>query len=587
MGYENVLTFRSRRSPVLGTSAAVATSQPLATDIGARILRCGGNAVDASIAISAALSVLEPCSTGLGGDCFLLYYEASTRKVHGLNGSGMAPAALTLERCLSDLPWASEEIPAEHPHSVTVPGAAAGWCDALSRWGSGSLSLSEILEPAALLAQNGFPVSPVTAFHWKLCAPQLEAGPHGAALLMPNGKPPQAGEVFRNHDMARVLRELGAGGKEAFYEGSIGSAIVDVVRELGGVLSMEDLKAHETSFVDPISVEIDGVRVHEVPPNGQGITVLLALNILKELGVVGEGEKTGAGAGAANVELPTDREKAAYWHRLIEALRLAFADTRWYCADPDKVYVPVEELLGRNYAAERARLIDPAKASVDVVKGSPTKSSCTVSFQVVDEAGNAVSFVNSNYLGFGSGIIPKGCGFTLQSRGSNFALDPEHPNVLAPGKRPYHTIIPCMVTTADTGELFATMTNMGGFMQAQGHVQLLMNLLFRGMDPQAAIDAPRFCIFDGKANGKIGVEPWTSEDEGTEATAVTDRGEDGQRAGVVNVLRRMGHSVVVRGGHDRAEMGRAQIIQRKVVDGATQVLWCGSDGRADGCAMAW
>ena len=187
-------------------------------------------------------AVLEPCSTGLGGDCFLLYYEASTRKVHGLNGSGMAPAALTLERCLSDLPWASEEIPAEHPHSVTVPGAAAGWCDALSRWGSGSLSLSEILEPAALLAQNGFPVSPVTAFHWKLCAPQLEAGPHGAALLMPNGKPPQAGEVFRNHDMARVLRELGAGGKEAFYEGSIGSAIVDVVRELGGVLSMEDLK---------------------------------------------------------------------------------------------------------------------------------------------------------------------------------------------------------------------------------------------------------------------------------------------------------------------------------------------------------
>eukprot|EP00752_Nemacystus_decipiens_P010678 g9509.t1 len=623
-----MLDFQARRSPVMGIHAAVSSSQPLATDIGARILRAGGNAVDAAVAISAALCVLEPCSTGLGGDMFMLFYEASTKKVHAVNGSGTSPAALTLERCLADLakattpastgtacaggPSQSSEIPPHHPHCVTVPGAAAGWCDAVSKFGSGALTLSQLMEPAALLAEEGFPVSPITAHHWGLCAYQLETGPNkGAALLNPSGKVPSAGEVFRNPDMAGVLRELGAGGKEEFYGGRIGEAMVKVLREMGGVLTMEDLKAHTTAFVDPISVEFAGVRVYEVPPNGQGIAALLALNILKELGVVddakkaatagetgaGEGRAAAAGAGAGGA---TKGEgggggggEAAYLHRLIEVLRLAFADTRWYCADMDKAEVPVEELLGRAYAAERANLFDPERASADVKKGSPTKSSCTVSFQVVDDQGNAVSFVNSNYLGFGSGIVPDGCGFSLQSRGSNFSLDPDHPNVLAPGKRPYHTIIPCMVTSEHTGELFATMTNMGGFMQPQGHVQLLCNMLLRGMDPQAAIDAPRFCIRDGMANGTVALEPWSPHPTTDSCRAPGGEGgvgegeaaEEGYEV-VVGELRRLGHDIKVVRGHARVEMGRAQIIQRKM-SGDTQVLWCGSDGRADGCALAW
>ncbi|CAN0093454.1 unnamed protein product [Ectocarpus sp. 8 AP-2014] len=471
---------------------------------------------------------------------FMLYYEASTKQVHAVNGSGKAPAALSLERCLEDLakttPAAAaaaaatggggsgpKDIPPYHPHSVTVPGAAAGWCDSVSKFGSGALTLSELMEPAAVLAEEGFPVSPITAHHWGLNAYQLETGPNkGAALLMPNGRTPAAGEVFRNPDMAGVLRELGTGRKEGFYGGRIGEAMVKVLQEMGGVLTMEDLKAHTTAFVEPISVEFAGVRVYEVPPNGQGIAALLALNILKELGVVEEARATVA-------------------------------------------------------------------KSVDVKKGSPTKSSCTVSFQVVDDQGNAVSFVNSNYMGFGSGIVPDGCGFSLQSRGSNFVLDPEHPNVLAPGKRPYHTIIPCMVTSEATGELFATMTNMGAFMQPQGHVQLLSNLLLRGMDPQAAIDAPRFCIRDGMANGAVALEPWYSyaaaAAAGRDTPEGADKGGEGYEA-VVSELQRMGHDIKVVRGHARCEMGRAQIIQRKM-SGGTQVLWCGSDGRADGCAVAW
>ncbi|CAM9496085.1 unnamed protein product [Ectocarpus sp. 4 AP-2014] len=591
MGGKEMLNFQSRRSPVLGTHAAVSSSQPLATDIGARILRLGGNAVDAAVAVSAALCVLEPCSTGLGGDMFMLYYEASTKQVHAVNGSGKAPAALSLERCLEDLAKATpaaaaaaaatggggsgpKDIPPCHPHSVTVPGAAAGWCDSVSKFGSGALTLSELMEPAAVLAEKGFPVSPITAHHWGLNAYQLETGPNKgrAALLMPNGRTPAAGEVFRNPDMAGVLRELGTGRKEGFYSGRIGEAMVKVLQDMGGVLTMEDLKTHTTAFVEPISVEFAGVRVYEVPPNGQGIAALLALNILKELGVVEEARATvaesGAAAAAAAAATAKGGGEAAYLHRLIEVLRLAFADTRWYCADMDKAEVPVKELLGQAYAAERAHLFDPTRASADVEKGSPTKSSCTVSFQVVDDQGNAVSFVNSNYMGFGSGIVPDGCGFSLQSRGSNFALDPEHPNVLAPGKRPYHTIIPCMVTSEATGELFATMTNMGAFMQPQGHVQLLSNLLLRGMDPQAAIDAPRFCIRDGMANGAVALEPWhhdvAAAAAGRDTPDGADKGGEGYEA-VVSELQQMGHDIKVVRGHARCEMGRAQVRKRRII----------------------
>ncbi|CAN0027348.1 unnamed protein product, partial [Discosporangium mesarthrocarpum] len=469
------LKFEGHRSPVLGTRAAVATSQPLASDVGLRILRSGGNAVDAAVAIAAALNVTEPCSTGLGGDCFMLYFEASTRKVHAMNGSGAAPAGLTLERCKADLSAAATattvarekpasppapapcpvHIPHPHPHSVTVPGTAAGWVDAVNKFGSGKLSLSQILEPAVQLADTGFPVSPITAHHWAELRYQLDNGPWGGDLLMPGGTAPAPGEVFRNPALAGVLRELGRGGKRAFYEGRIGRAIVEAIQSKGGLMTMEDLKKHRTTFVEPIVAEFCGVRVHEVPPNGQGITALLALNMLKHLDVPGLTPRGGGESTAREEE-----NEVPYLHRLIEVMRLAFADARWYCADMDKVHVPVEALLSDSYAKERAGLFNPSRASVDVSKGSPPEGSCTVSFQVVDQAGNAVSFVNSNYSGFGTGIVPRSCGFSLQSRGANFSLDPSHPNVIAPGKRPYHTIIPCMVTHAESGELYATLSNM-------------------------------------------------------------------------------------------------------------------------------
>ncbi|KAG5189315.1 gamma-glutamyl transpeptidase [Tribonema minus] len=553
------LAFTARRSPVLGTKGAVASSQSLATHIGARILKRGGNAVDAAVAVAAALAVTEPCSCGLGGDCFMLFYDSSSKIVKGLNGSGRCPAELTLNRAMAETGRGpSETLPNRHPHTVTVPGAAAAWDDAVSKWGSGVLTLSQILDPAARLAEEGFPVGPVTAYHWNEGLAALDGSAGGGELRAPGERrAPRCGEVFRNPGMACTLRELGEGGQHAFYGGRVGRAIVEVLALAGGVLSMDDLAMHESTFPEPISVDYKGVRVFEVPPNGQGITALLALNILAEL----EQQHT-----------RSPKLHALIWRA--QALRLAFSDTRYYCADPDVVDVPVVQLLSREYARELSKLFDPQSACRQLQHGHPAAQSCTVSFQVVDDAGNAVSMVVSNYEGFGTGLVPTGCGFTLQNRGLNFSLDAAHPNCLAPSahplpfslmsNRPYHTIIPCMATVAATGELYATLTNMGRFMQPQGHLQLLCHLL-RGVDPQTAVDMPRFCITDIDGGRRVDIEDGTPDE-------------------VVESLRRRGHDVRVLSGHSRAQFGRAQIILR---DGTSGVLWCGSDGRADGMAIAF
>ncbi len=538
--------YPSRRSPVMGRGGMAASSQPLATAAGLEILAQGGNAADAAVAVAAALNVTEPTSTGLGGDMFALYYEAATGQITALNGSGRAPAALTLDRLRRE---GLTELPAYHPYTVTVPGACAGWCDLLAR--HGTLGLPVVLAPAIRLAEEGFPVAPVTAYFWQRGAErQLQSALYGREMTL-DGRGPKPGEIFRNPGLARTLRAVAEGGKRAFYQGEIAEAIVATLRQAGGCMTLDDLAAHTSTWDEPISVAYGGLRLWECPPNGQGLTALLALNLLE------------------GFDLPADPLHPDRLHLEIEALRLAFADTRWYVADPRCQPCEGSEpsqgyawLLSKAYAAERRRLLDPRRATLDQQRGVPVTASDTVYFCVVDRWGNACSFINSNYMGFGTGIVPKGWGFTLQNRGHNFSLDPAHPNALAPGKRPYHTIIPALITRQADGSLVGPMGVMGGFMQPQGHVQVFLALA-QGLDPQTALDLPRFCIEDGTAGGTVALE------EGIPETTLAD-------------LAGRGHPVRRVTGWERALFGRGQVILR---DPATGVLIGGSDPRADGCAM--
>jgi len=534
------MNFNSRRSPVYATHGMVASSQPLASMAGLSILQQGGNAADAAVAIAAALNVTEPTSTGIGGDCFCIYYDAKSRSVKGLNGSGRAPAGLSIEY-LAD--HGITALPRYSVHTVTVPGAAAGWVDTVDRFGT--MTLRQVLAPALELAEKGFPVSPITARSWDRGIPQLRNGPHGDELLI-GGRAPRPGEIMRNPNLARTFWELAEHGKPGFYEGRVAEEIVKVLADMGGTMTTSDLKAHRTTYPDPVSTNYKGLDVWEMPPNGQGITALIALNILEEYSFT---------------DVP--HSSAKHLHTLIEAMRIAFADTRWYVADPDVIHVPVEELLSKEYAARRRRLLNPERATVDAQRGSPTAGSDTVYFCVVDGEGNACSFINSNYNGFGTGVVPRGCGFTLQNRGSGFSLNPDHPNRLEPGKRPYHTIIPGMATL--DGDLYAPFGVMGGFMQPQGHTQVIVNLVDYGMNPQEALDAPRFFIMDGNAGGKVALEDEISVQ-------------------VMSQLASMGHEVVPCSGWARGVFGKGQIIHRNPANG---VLTAGSDPRADGCAVGW
>jgi gamma-glutamyltranspeptidase / glutathione hydrolase len=549
-------SFNSRRSPIYGKDGMVASSQPLATAAGLEILAKGGNAADAAVAAGAALNVTEPTSTGIGGDMFALYFSADTKRVTALNGSGRAPAALTLDRLKKD--GITTELPPFHVHTVTVPGACAGWFDLIEN--HGSLSMAEILAPAIRLASEGFPVSPITSKSWNFGAErQLKSALNGMEMTI-DGRGPNPGEIFRNPGLARTFETIARKGASAFYQGEIAEAIVGVIKEAGGVLSAQDLASHASTWEPPISVDYRGYRVYECPPNGQGITALIALNIL-------EGFDLGALA-----SLSTER-----LHLVIEALRLAFADSRWYVADPKFSNIPLKELLSKDYAETRRKLIDLKRATIDPHHGTPVNSSNTVYLSVVDRFGNACSFINSNYWGFGTGIVPKGWGFTLQNRGYNFVLNPEHPNCLAPGKRPYHTIIPAMVTclpsraersasVVEAGEgenLFASFGVMGGFMQPQGHVQVLTSLVDDGMDPQSALDLPRFCIDVEEDGGQVAME-------------------EGMPRETVSGLKTMGHPLYPVSGFERALFGRGQVILR---DAETGALCAGSDPRADGCAM--
>ncbi len=533
--------YNSYRSAAMGTKGMVATSQPLAVAAGLDLLRQGGNAADAAVATAAALAVTEPCSTGIGGDCFALYYDAASKTVRALNGSGRAPSGLNLDVLtkagITDK-WQPFSV-----HSITVPGAAAGWCDTIAELGT--KEMATVLAPAIKLAEEGFPVAPLTSYFWERgVQSQLQHATNGAELTIA-GRAPRKGERFQNPGMARTLQMVAEHGKAGYYEGEIADAIVAVVQQNGGVLSLADLANHTSTWETPISTDYHGTRVWECPPNGQGLAALLALNILETLDI-------------HNLD-PLSVQRL---HLQIEAMRLAFADTAWYVTDPAHVNIPTADLLSRTYAQDRAKLINREKATVDQKRGTPVAGSDTVYLSVVDQWGNACSFINSNYAGFGTGIVPKGFGFTLQNRGENFSLDPAHPNVLAPNKRTYHTIIPGMLTNAADSSLVGPFGVMGGFMQPQGHMQVVVNLVDDGLDPQQALDQARFCIDDGMAGGKVGLE-------------------DGIALDTMAALAKMGHPMYPVTGYGRALFGRGQIIKRNG-DGT---LIGGSDPRADGLAM--
>lgn len=530
-------------SPVYSPRGVVAACQRPAVQAGVDILRQGGNAADAAVATAAALAVTTPASTGLGGDMFALYYDAATKRISALNGSGRAPAALTL--ALLEQQGIRTELPRFHAHTITVPGACAGWCDLLERFGT--RDRATVLSGAIRLASEGFAVGPVAARTWAGGAERLLTQSPGGKELLIEGRSPRAGEVFRNPSMAKVLLDIAQGGKEAFYQGWIAEKIVETVQSCGGTMTAGDLACHTSTWEEPISTVYKGVRVHECPPNGQGLTALLALNILSQFDLPSLGE-------------PLSVRRL---HVMIEALRLAFADAGWYVADPDFVKIPLAELLSADYAASRARQIHPERATLDHPHGVPTSRSGTVYFSVVDGWGNACSFVNSNYMAFGTGIVPEGSGFALQNRGLGFSLQPGHPNALAPRKRPYHTIIAGITTREGDDTLHSSFGVMGGFMQPQGHIQVLSGLLDDGLDPQAVLNRPRFCILDGLPGGTVALEEGIPEP-------------------VINALEAMGHPVKRTCGVDRAVFGRGQVILRNPADG---LLCGGSDPRADGCAL--
>ncbi|KAE8394199.1 nucleophile aminohydrolase [Aspergillus alliaceus] len=585
--------FTSRRSTVHSTNGIVTCTQPLAAAAGQRILTEGGNAADAAVAVAAALNITEPSSTGIGGDMFCLFYDAKTKKVHSLNGSGRYPANASLEQVRSDLnvgPNDTGTIPMKSVLAVTTPGAAAGWVDTVEKFGSGRLSLEQILLPAIELGEKGFPVSELSSFFWREGEDLVrQASPNAREMLKPDQKArdgfraPLPGEILKNPTLAQTFRSLAANGKKGFYEGRVAEEIVKVVQDLGGYLTLDDLKYHAetgTQETEAISLKFSGqsiaekqaegtdsevnqgVEIWEHPPNGQGIVALMALGILEELEKLGKIPKF----------TEAQHNSAVYLHAIIESLRIAFADASWWVTDPDVEKVPSSELISQPYLAERAKLFNAERATDIIDHGSPAHNHCdTVYFAVTDKEGNGISFINSNYAGFGTGIIPEGCGFTLQNRGANFSLSPGHPNVLAPRKRPYHTIIPAMITNISDGSLHSVYGVMGGFMQPQGHVQVLLNMLAFNYHPQAALDAPRICISAGSPELGKPVDRTVYVEEG-----ISDEAIEG--------LKRLGHEVKVLSGWERGMFGRGQIIRCHYDDGQL-VYSAGSDQRGDGMAI--
>ena len=525
------------RSVVVTSGGIAATSQYLASQAGADVLRRGGSAIDAAIAANAVLGVTEPMMNGIGGDLFLLYWDAKAGKLYGLNASGWAPRQLSID-FLKEQGMAS--MPHEGIHSVTVPGAVDGWSKAHQRFGR--LSWKDLFTSAVFYAEHGYEVPELARGYWEDAQGRLKETPEATRVFLPHGKVPEIGERFSNPDLAKSLRLIADHGRDAFYRGEIAQAIIKSSSALGGTMQADDLADFSSEWVDPISIDYRGWTIYELPPNGQGMAALEMLNIMATF--------TADAAGP---------QGAPELHKKIEAMKLAYTDLYRYNADPRFAKIPVQGLLAKNYAAERAALINADKASCTTSSGSPALSDTTY-LAVVDKDGNIASLIQSLYDAFGSGVAVNGMGFILQDRGGLFTLDPSHPNALAPRKRPFHTIIPAFMERGDTHIGFGIM---GGSNQPLAHAQFVSNFVDYQMNIQAALEAPRFTIAG------------TAEPIGCRLLI-----ESRVKPAVVEELRKKGHNLTVRQEYSSA-MGRGQVVLH---NSTTGVNFGASDPRADGSA---
>ena len=525
------------RSMVISDGGIVATSHTLASQAGAQILARGGSAMDAAISANAVLGVTEPMMNGIGGDLFLLYWEAKTGKLYGLNASGWAPRGISVEYLKQK---GTMQMPQAGIDSVTVPGAVDGWAKAHARFGR--LPWKDLFTPAIYFAEHGYPVTEIIHDYWEGDAQTLKQTPEAERLFLPGGKAPEVGEMFANPDLGKTLRLIADLGRDAFYRGEIGQSIVSTSAALGGTMQPDDLADFSAEWVEPISTNYRGWKIYELPPNGQGMAALEMLNIMSVL-------PADKGGPLAPMEL----------HNRIEAMKLAYADLYRYNADPRFAKVPVRGLLSDGYARQRAALIDPEKANCTPASGSPARSDTTY-LAAIDRDGNIVSLIQSLYDAFGSGVAVKGRGFILQDRGGLFVLDPSHPNALAPRKRPFHTIIPAFMEQGDTHIGFGIM---GGANQPLAHAQFVSNFVDYGMNIQAALSEPRFTV--------------RPAEEGIGCDLLIESRVD---APTLQQLRQKGHTLKVRKEYSAA-MGRGQAVLRNA---KTKVNFAASDPRADGSA---
>jgi gamma-glutamyltranspeptidase/glutathione hydrolase len=531
------------RSEVLAQHGMACTSQPLATQVALDILKQGGNAIDAAIAANAVIGLMEPTGNGIGGDLFAIIWDSKTEQLYGLNASGRSPKSLTFDYFKEN---GFERIPAYGPLPVSVPGCVDGWFEMHKKFGT--LPMETLLSPAIRYAREGFPVTELIAYYWR-SARSLSRFPNVSETYMPEGAPPVKGEIFRNPYLANTLEKIAAGGRDVFYKGEIAKTIDRFMKENGGFLSFEDLANHSSEWVDPISVNYRGYDVWELPPNGQGTAALQILNILEGFDIASMGFGS------------TD-----YIHLFVEAKKLAFEDRAKYYADPAFNEIPVEQLISKEYAAERRELINPDRAARRYDAGELEQGN-TIYMTVADKDGNMVSLIQSNYRGLGSGMVPDKLGFMLQDRGELFSLEEGHFNCYAPGKRPFHTIIPAFVTKE--GKPWISFGVMGGSMQPQGHAQIIVNLIDFGMNLQEAGDAPR--IRHGGSSQPTGEK-------------MTDGGtvylESGFEPEVIRELMKRGHNIEWTVGG----FGGYQAIMWNPVN---KVYYGASESRKDGQAAGY
>lgn len=528
--------YPSRRTVTYANRGMVCTSAPLAAQAGLEVMRKGGNAIDAAVATAIALTVAEPCSNGLGSDAFALVWTGG--KLYGLNASGWAPEALSASLLRQK---GMEAVPTRGWEPVMTPGAPAGWAEMIQRFGR--LGMEEVAEPAAYLAEKGYPVSPTVAYFWGKAAnayAKANKGPqfdNWFTTFAPVGKAPEAGDLWRCPEMASTIREIAATNAESYYRGSLAEKIVRFSQQTGGYFSVGDFADYNCEWVEPITINYKGYDVYEIPPNGQGITALMALNILK------------------GMELGAEKESLRTYHAMIEAIKLAFVDAKAFVADPRHMKTKVSDMLSNAYADARRALIRP-EAAIYPEAGNPFGGD-TVYLCTADGEGNMVSFIQSNYGGFGSGIVVPETGISLQNRGSGFSMDENSDNCIAGRKKSYHTIIPGFL--AKDGKPVGPFGVMGGFMQPQGHMQVVVNTVDYGMNPQEAIDAPRF--------------QWTGEKK--------IQIDAGVPMDIIQRLADMGHQISI--NHNIGTMGRGEIIWRM----ENGVLAGGSESRADGTVAAY